>query len=113
MKSKSRLNGHFETERDAISPETPLRLAIAAEVAFPQGGMTASGLRKEAARGRLMIERIAGKDYTTLAAIAKMRELCRIPAASEVNSSEALESAASKLEAFRKRLESRPPWPRK
>ncbi|MGJ4996212.1 excisionase [Bradyrhizobium sp. HKCCYLS3077] len=61
-----------------ISPDTPLRLAKAAEVAFPGGGMTASGLRKEATRGRLVIERIAGKDYTTLAAIARMRELCRI-----------------------------------
>jgi hypothetical protein len=40
--------------------------------------MTASGLRKEAARGRLAIERIAGKDFTTLAAIANMRELCRL-----------------------------------
>jgi hypothetical protein len=26
--------------------------------------MTASGLRREAARGRLVIERTAGKDYT-------------------------------------------------
>ena len=29
--------------------------------------MTASGLRREAGRGRLVIERAAGKDYTTLA----------------------------------------------
>jgi hypothetical protein len=28
--------------------------------------------------GRLTIERIAGKDFTTLAAIARMRELCRV-----------------------------------
>jgi hypothetical protein len=40
--------------------------------------MTASGLRKEAARGRLVIERIAGKDYTTLTAIDEMRALCRV-----------------------------------
>jgi len=40
------------------------------------GSMTASGLRKEAGRGRLAIERVAGKDYVTLAAIGKMRELC-------------------------------------
>lgn len=60
----------------AITGETPLRLAEAAEIAFPGGGMTASGLRKEASRGRLVIERIAGKDYTTLAAIADMRKLC-------------------------------------
>jgi hypothetical protein len=42
--------------------------------------MTVSGLRKEAARGRLVVERIAGKDYTTLANIERMRELCRVEA---------------------------------
>jgi hypothetical protein len=56
---------------------TPLRLDVAARIAFPGGGMTASGLRREAARGRLAIERIAGKDFTTLADIASMREKCR------------------------------------
>jgi hypothetical protein len=59
-----------------IADDTPLRLAHAAELAFPGGGMTASGLRSEAAKGRLVVERIAGKDYTTLAAIADMRRLC-------------------------------------
>ena len=54
---------------EAISPNTPLRLGIAAALAFPDGTMTASGLRREAARGRLVVERIAGKDYTTLANI--------------------------------------------
>jgi hypothetical protein len=36
--------------------------------------MTASGLRREASRGLLAIERVAGKDYTTLAAIENMRD---------------------------------------
>ncbi|MFK4507227.1 hypothetical protein [Bradyrhizobium daqingense] len=63
-----------------VDQDAPLRLRKAAEIAFPGGGMTASGLRREAIRGRLVVERIAGKDYTTLAAIAKMRELCRVPA---------------------------------
>src|ERR1035441_7682302 len=63
---------------DEVKPDTPLRLSVAAAVAFPDGTMTASGLRKEAARGRLVIERIAGKDYTTLANIERMRELCRV-----------------------------------
>lgn len=58
-------------------PDAPLRLAHAAEIAFPNGGMTAAGLRKEAARGNLILERIANKDYTTLAAIDAMRERCR------------------------------------
>src|ERR1017187_371966 len=65
---------------DEVKPDTPLRLSVAAAVAFPDGTMTASGLRKEGARGRLVIERIAGKDYTTLANIDRMRELCRVEA---------------------------------
>jgi hypothetical protein len=64
--------------RDAITPDTPLRLSVAAALAFPDGSMTGSGLRREGARGRLVIERVAGKDYTTLANIERMRELCRV-----------------------------------
>src|SRR4051794_12885363 len=61
-----------------ISPDTPLRLNVAAALAFPDGSMSNSGLRREAARGRLAIERIAGKDYTTLHSIEQMRALCRV-----------------------------------
>ena len=67
-------------DNKAISIEAPLRLGVAAAIAFPDGSMTASGLRREAARGRLVIERIAGKDYTTLANIERMRKLCRVEA---------------------------------
>jgi hypothetical protein len=67
-----------EMKADAIDPDTPLRLDMAAEIAFPNGGMTANGLRREAKRGRLVIERVAGKDYTTLNHIRRMRELCRV-----------------------------------
>jgi hypothetical protein len=67
-----------ELKRDEINNHTPLRLSVAAALAFPDGSMTASGLRREGARGRLVIERIAGKDYTTLANIERMRELCRV-----------------------------------
>src|ERR1700721_2674152 len=65
---------------ELIRPDTPLRLNIAAALGYPDGSMTASGLRREAARGRLVIERVAGKDYTTLANIQQMRELCRVEA---------------------------------
>jgi len=65
-------------ERESITPDTPLRLSVAAALAYPDGSMTASGLRREAKRGRLAIERTAGKDYTTLANINRMRELCRV-----------------------------------
>jgi hypothetical protein len=67
--------------RESLEPNTPLRLSVAAALAFPDGSMTTSGLRKELARGRLIVERIAGKDYTTLANINLMRELCRVEAA--------------------------------
>jgi hypothetical protein len=61
-----------------IGLDTPLRLDVAAELGFPAGGrMTAAGLRTEWRRGKLAIERIAGKDYTTLRAIEEMRALCR------------------------------------
>jgi hypothetical protein len=62
-----------------FNPDAPLRLAVAAKLAFPDGSMTASGLRREAARGRLRIERIANKDFVTLAEIKRMRELCLVP----------------------------------
>jgi hypothetical protein len=63
-----------------VDNDAPMRLAHAVKIAFPHGGMTVAGLRKEAARGRLVIERIAGKDFTTIAAIADMRSACRLEA---------------------------------
>jgi hypothetical protein len=67
-------------ELDRVGPDTPLRLDVAAALAYPDGSMTGSGLRKEAGRGRLVIERTAGKDYTTLRNIEEMRALCRVEA---------------------------------
>ena len=61
-----------------VAKDAPLKLNLAAQLAFPDGSMSASGLRREAAKGRLVVERIAGKDYTTLEAIEEMRKLCRI-----------------------------------
>jgi hypothetical protein len=61
-----------------VSPTTPLRLATAAKLAFPDGTMTVTGLRVERDRGRLVVEMIAGKEYTTLAHIEEMRRLCRV-----------------------------------
>jgi hypothetical protein len=67
---------------DSIKPDTPLRLDVAVRIAFPHGGMTVSGLRRELKRkskhaGRRLIETIARKDFTTLRDIETMRELCR------------------------------------
>jgi hypothetical protein len=66
--------------RLVVDNDAPLRLADAIEIAFPRGGITVSGLRKEAARGRLIVERIAGKDFVMLAAINAMRAECRAAA---------------------------------
>ena len=60
-----------------VGLDTPLRLEQAVTVAFPFGGMTVSGLRKERDRGNLCIEKIAGKEFTTLRNIEEMRVKCR------------------------------------
>ena len=80
MRQRLRAVQQFTPKRDDVTPETPLRLHVAAIIAFPDRSMTASGLRRESKRGRLAIERIAGKDYTTLADINRMRNLCRVEA---------------------------------
>src|SRR5258707_9260339 len=49
----------------------PLRLSIGAKLAFPDGSMTASGLRLEAARGRLRIERIADENAKAAAKLPR------------------------------------------
>lgn len=95
-----------------FDPDAPLRLSIAAKLAFPDGSMTASGLRREAARGRLRIERIANKDFVTLAEIKRMRELCRVPASelamgdapTDPSRSSASEPVISPQDALRARL---------
>src|SRR5215472_17487648 len=61
-----------------VDADTPLRLHEAARIAFPDGSVSAQTLRRERDRGRLAVERIAGKDYTTLGAIQEMRRLCRV-----------------------------------
>jgi len=58
--------------------DAPMRLRDAVRIAFPDGTMKVSGLRRERDRNRLVVERIAGKEYTTLNHIQTMRELCRV-----------------------------------
>src|ERR1035437_3734770 len=70
-----------------VPEDAPLRLAEAAKIAFPDGSISASGLRREALKGRLTIERVAGKDFTTLQDIKRMRELCRVKAKERVSNS--------------------------
>ena len=99
-------DGDVDLPAAPLDPRTidrcaPLRLAVAAELAFPFGGMTASGLRKEAARGNLAIERIAGKDFVTLAAIEEMRERCRTPAKAQGSTPGSTRPSAAQLEIAR------------
>lgn len=61
----------------SVGPDTPLRLSVAARLAFPDGSMTVSGLRRERDKGNLVVERIAGKEYTTLRNIRHMRVKCQ------------------------------------
>ena len=112
------INQHVGIEHD-----TPIRLKLAAALAFPDGSMTESGLRREAARGRLVVERIAGKDYTTLQQISRMRELCRVgakvqdytcdglaqPLAARPCGSSAMDNAISPRDALEARLTKGPP----
>lgn len=75
-----KLRTKAEMPHDPVTPTTPLRLEIAAKIAFPDGSMKLAGLRREIARGRLSYEMIAGKHYTTLSDIEDMRRLCRVQA---------------------------------
>jgi len=43
---------------DQVTPDTPLRLGVAAAIAFPDGSMTAAGRRREV----FMLDPIAGAD---------------------------------------------------
>jgi hypothetical protein len=81
MPRNSRKPSQFDSvDPETADPDTPLRLAEAARLAFPDGSITISGLRHEARRGTLVVEIIAGKTFTTLAHIKEMRRLCRVQA---------------------------------
>ncbi|WP_157014666.1 excisionase [Mesorhizobium xinjiangense] len=60
-------------DKDAL-----IRIDRAVKIAFPDGTMTAKGLRRERDAGRLETHIIARKEYVTLAAIDRMIELCRV-----------------------------------
>jgi hypothetical protein len=61
-----------------IDENAPVRLEDIIPIAFPAGGITLAGLRKEVARGNLAVEKIAGKLFTTLADVKRMRAKCRV-----------------------------------
>ncbi|MEW9304492.1 excisionase [Labrys neptuniae] len=83
-----------------INDDTPLQLHIAAQLAYPDGSMSVSGLRKERDRGTLAVERVANREYTTLGAIKRMRESCLVqqkaPASSSVRTAASGSSGTDK-----------------
>jgi hypothetical protein len=89
----SRKRRYMARRQPEITPNTPLRLADAVKIAFPLGGVTVAGLRRERDRNRLVIEKIAGKEFTTLAHIERMRELCRDEARAQGSSLRPLAAA--------------------
>lgn len=63
---------------EAVAKDTPLRLEVAADLAFPDGSMSPHALRRLAVAKKLGHELVAGKYYTTLADIEEMRKSCRV-----------------------------------
>ncbi|MGO4337793.1 GIY-YIG nuclease family protein [Labrys sp. KB_33_2] len=57
-----------------INDDTPLQLHIAAQLAYPDGTMSVSGLRKGIANRTLTAWKMAGRLYTSLGAIKAMSE---------------------------------------
>lgn len=65
-------------DRSEVQEDTPLRLEVAAALAFPDGGVSASGLRRERDNGRLVTFFVANKEFTTLEAVKRMIEACTV-----------------------------------
>jgi hypothetical protein len=67
--------------------------------------MKVSGLRREIRKGRLNSERIAGKQYVTLADINRMREKCRdvpkVPVSTSANDVAVKQSGSYSMERLR------------
>jgi hypothetical protein len=49
------------TSLENVGPDTPLRLSVAAAIAFPDQTISESSLRREAKRGRLMLRLLQAK----------------------------------------------------
>lgn len=95
-----------------VDASTPLRLEIAARLAFPDGSLSVAALRRLAADGLLTIIALRGKHFTTLADIEEMKSKCRVQAKGPASSyrkpktgngsgSSATASAPSALDALR------------
>ncbi|WP_158808451.1 hypothetical protein [Beijerinckia sp. L45] len=63
-----------EIDRTAIGPTTSIRLAVAAELAFPGAGISVAALRKERDLQNLVTWKVGNREFTTLAHIDQMIE---------------------------------------
>lgn len=68
----------MKSEEREFGRDVPIRLDMAVRIAFPDGSIGVKALRRERDAGRLTTEIVANKEFTTLAAIERMRELCRV-----------------------------------
>lgn len=64
---------------EAVSDDVPLRLDVAARLAFPDGSITPEELKRAIREGRLHIYVIAGKTMTTLRHLREMTPGAVIP----------------------------------
>jgi hypothetical protein len=62
----------------ADGERAPMRLLDAARAVMGDSAPSAAWLRKQAGEGRLVIWRIAGKDYTTELAVREMLDQCAL-----------------------------------
>ena len=67
-----------DVDRSKITETTPVRLALAAELAFPDRSVTYETLRQEVAAGRLTAWKIANKLLTSQAEINLWLKRCRV-----------------------------------
>jgi hypothetical protein len=65
---------------DNVGYDQPLRLADAVRLCFPEGEIPESGLLRGARKGKLVLEQIAKRNFTTRRDIDEMRKLCRAEA---------------------------------
>lgn len=78
----------YSSDRSGFDRREPIRLALAARIAFPDGSIGVKSLRRQRDAGRLVTEMVGGKEFTTLAAIEEMRGLCRVHPSRPVSSGE-------------------------
>jgi hypothetical protein len=64
----------YGLELASIQEDTPVRLELAAALAYPDGSVSGRALKRQGLKGLLEIEQVAGKDFTTIANVKRMRE---------------------------------------